>query len=190
MTIMESIAARLLVPALRWVSSKASEIRKQHMFSVCFVDHDPPESREVDLGDLHPIRLGQSIHWVKVVTEEGLPVSDINMRFITEGEAAATPRNTPEAITSTIEIRDVTLTPEISQQGHTVTRTKDRHGGIDIKIQPPYAWGKGRALFFRVEVDANGDALMEHDGAASRNQSIPSRVQRIADEHLFFIPAA
>jgi hypothetical protein len=103
---------------------------------------------------LHSIPLGQTERWIKVVTAEGFPVSDVNVRFLTAEEAAAKPGNPPVSIASIIEIIDARVTDEIEQQGHIVTRTKDRHGGIDLKFRPSFARGTGRALFLKLTVDA------------------------------------
>jgi hypothetical protein len=150
----EAILVRLIVPVMRYILSAFSQILKANKISICFVDHDPPGSMEIDRWDFHPIPLGRSEHWVKIVTAEGLQVSDINMRFLSKEEADATPGNAPPTITSIIQIEDITVIPEIEAQGHKPTRTKDRHGGIDLKIWPAYAWGTGRAIFLKLTVEA------------------------------------
>lgn len=154
MTLAESVTGRLIFAVLNFFRSKCTAILKQNVFSIAFVDHDPPGSSEIAPWNLHSIPLGRSQHWIKVVTAEGFPVSDVNVRFLTTEEAAAKPGNAPASIASIIEIEDVRVTDEIEQQGHTVTRTKDRHGGIDLKFRPPYAWGTGRAIFFQISVNA------------------------------------
>ena len=154
MTLAESVAGRLIFAALNFFRSKCTAILKQHVFSIAFVDHDPPGSSEIAPWNLHSIPLGRSEHWIKVVTAEGYPVSDVNVRFLSVEEATAKPGNAPASIASIIEILDVCVSDEIEQHGHTVTRTKDRHGGIDLKFRPSYAWGTGRALFLKLTVDA------------------------------------
>jgi hypothetical protein len=137
-----------------FVRSKLSDVFDQTKFTLFFVDHDPPGSTEISPWDFYSIPIGRSEHWIKVVTAEGFPVSDMNVRFLTVEEASATPGNAPASIASIIEITDVRVTNEIEQQGHTVTRTKDRHGGVDLKFHPSYAWGTGRASFLKLSVDA------------------------------------
>jgi hypothetical protein len=78
----------------------------------------------------------------------------MNVRFLSTEEASAKPSNAPASIARIIEIVDVRVTDEIEQQGHTVIGTKDRHGGIDLKFRPSYAWATGRALFMKLTVEA------------------------------------
>jgi hypothetical protein len=153
MALAESVIGRLILLVIDFIRSKLSDVSKQNMFTIFFVDHDPPGSTEIAPWNFYSIPLGRSEHWVKVVTAEGFPVSDVNVRFLTVEEAAAQLGNAPASIVSIIEIADVCVTKEIEQQGHTVTKTKDRHGGIDLKFHPSYAWGTGRAIFLKVSVD-------------------------------------
>jgi hypothetical protein len=154
MALAESVIGRLILLVVDFFRSKLSEVSKQNMFTIFFVDHDPPGSTEIAPWNFYSIPRGQSEHWVKVVTAEGLLLSDVNLRFLSAEEAAAPPGNAPASIAPIIEIADVRVTKEIEQQGHTVNRTKDRHGGIDLKFRPPYVWGTGRAIFLQISVDA------------------------------------
>ena len=154
MALTESLLARTIFGVVDFFRSTLSELFKQRMFTISFVDHDPPGSTEIAPWTFYAIPLGTSEHWIKAVTTQGLPISDVNIRFISEAEAASAPGNAPEPMNSIIELLDVCVTHEIEQQGHTVTRTKDRHGGIDLKFRPPYAWGTGRAIFLKLLVDA------------------------------------
>jgi hypothetical protein len=154
MALTESLVVRGIFGVVDFVRSQLSELFKQRIFKICFVDHDPPGSVEIAPWTFYSIPLGTSEHWVKAVTTQGFPASDMNIRFLSEEEAASAPGNAPESIRSTIELLDICLPHEIEQQGHTVTRTKDRHGGIDLKFRPPYAWGTGRAIFLKILVNA------------------------------------
>ena len=154
MTLTESVIGRLIFAVLAFVRSKFSAIIKQNVFSLVFVDHDPPGSSEIARWDFYLIPLGRSEHWIKVVTMEGFAVSDLNLRFLSMEEACVEPGNAPASIASIIEILEVRTNDEIEQQGHTVIGTKDRHGGIDLKFRPSYTWATGRALFLKLTVEA------------------------------------
>lgn len=139
MSLAESVVGRLILMVVDFIRSKLSDVFKQNMFTIVFVDHDPPGSTEIAPWDFYSIPHGHSEHWIKVVTAEGFLLSDVNLRFLSAEEAAAKPGNAPASIASIIEVAVVRVTKEIEQQGHTVTKTNDRHGGIDLKFRPPYA---------------------------------------------------
>jgi hypothetical protein len=159
MTLTETIIGGLAVLLIGWIVKQFffawDSISKENMFSICFVDHDPPGSREIDRRDFYRITLGRSQHWVKVVTKEGLDITDFNIRFLSEQEVVTRPEDhSPDDIRLTIQILEVNVTPEIIAQGVTSIQTNDRHGGIDVKFRPAYPLGTGRAIFLRVDIDA------------------------------------
>jgi hypothetical protein len=140
-----------------YIRGKLSELAKKQMFSCCFTDHDPPQSSEMFRFDFYPIPIGLYHHWLKIITSEGLNLTDFNVRFLSKEEAERDPADrtrAPEDITSIIRVKSIELTPEILAQGVKATQTADRHGGIDIKLDPPYAFATKRALFLLIEVEA------------------------------------
>jgi hypothetical protein len=52
------------------------------MFTVCFVDHEPPNEREIDHQRPHFIQRGDSEHYLKIISNEGTELSRCNVRFI------------------------------------------------------------------------------------------------------------
>ena len=128
---------------------------KPNLFRCAFVDHDPPEESEFPASDFHDTALGNSQHWLKLVTSQGFNLGEVNIRFLSFEEALKDPKDgNPENIESTVSISAISLTPEIITQKIEVIPSDDRYGGIDVKFIPPYPWGTGRALFLRVDVDA------------------------------------
>jgi len=156
--IIATVVGGLILAVIGWVISRVwsafSSVSKQEMFSIRFVDHDPPGSTETPLGSFYEIPLGRSDHWVKVVTNEGLVIDEVNLRFLSCEEAHKKPDNSPEDIREVISIMEVNLTPEIFAQGMKAVQTQDRHGGIDIKLIPAYPLGTMRAMFLRISVEA------------------------------------
>jgi hypothetical protein len=158
-SLVETIIGGLFVVFVVWLFSyigNAYRGRSQDsLFDLSFVDHDPPGSTEINRYGFHPIPLGHSQQWVKVITAEGFGLADINVRCISVEEAAKKPdANSPEDIRTIISITQVNITPEIIAQGVTAIQTDDRHGGIDVKLAPPYAWGTRRAIFLKIDIDA------------------------------------
>jgi hypothetical protein len=140
-----------------YVKDWVSRLKKKQMFSCCFVDHDPPGSSEMNRFDFYPIPIGESQHWLKVLTSEGLNLTDFGVRFVSKEESERDPDDrtqSPEDITSIMLVQNVDLTPEILAQGVKATQTPDRHGGIDIKLDPPYAFGTNRSLFLLIQINA------------------------------------
>lgn len=160
-TVLASIVAGILLSIVGFIALYVKgcfeRLSKEQMFSCCFVDHDPPQSQEIHRFEFYPIPIGQSEHWLKVLTSKGLNITDFNVRFLSKEEAARDPDDrtqSPEDITPIIQVQGVQITPEILNQGVKSTQTPDRHGGIDIKLDPPYAFAKNRSMFLLVKIDA------------------------------------
>jgi hypothetical protein len=153
-TMINTVVAGLIVAGVAWIGayvlSSCRAILKDNMFDICFTEGQG--ETEIDRMSFHSIPCGRSEHWVKIVTSIGLDLTDCNIRFFSVDGLTKQP---PENLSSTIQILTANVSPEIILQGVKSIQTKDRSGGIDIKFSPAYVWGKGKALFLRIDVVAN-----------------------------------
>jgi hypothetical protein len=138
----------------KFIYSAYCEISKDNMFSLCFVDHEPPGEREIDIGNFHLISLGRTDHWIKVVNSIGLTITNFNVRFIPAEELAKRPTDPPIDMSQIIQVLQVFVTPGVLIQANISTMVNDGYGGIDIMLDRPISWGKGKAIFLKLDVSA------------------------------------
>ena len=153
-TIIGALVVVIIVGIFSFIGNIYRARSRDHLFDLSFVDAD---ANEIDRDGVHPIPLGQSQHWVKVVTMEGFGLTDFNVRCISADEAAKNPDgHSPEDLRAIVSIKQVNIntTPEIVAQGVTATQTQDRHGGTDVTLAPPYPWETRKAIFLKVDIEA------------------------------------
>jgi hypothetical protein len=152
---MTGITEGVVIAFIAWVCKKiydaCQEISKDEMFKICFIDHPPPGERELNKYDFYPIPLVRQDHWVKVITSKGLRLSGFNVRFVTAKTRLSDP---PTDMRGIVEVLQVFLTPGVLIEAKVSTMSADGYGGIDIVLEKPVAWGKQKAIFLQVDVNA------------------------------------
>ena len=155
-TIIGGIIAGIVLGILAWLYQccrRAFEnIRKDNMFALAFVD--AAGGNEIDIGSFHIVPPEKSDHWVKVTTSIGLGLSNFNFRFIPIEELSKRHNTPPSNISPMISLVTLETIPEIHVQGHKLTVSHDRYGGIDGVFDPPYPLAKDKAIFFKIRARA------------------------------------
>lgn len=117
------------------IRNRYVEFWKRRMFRICFVDHPPPNEKEISKYGLHQIPFGYSEHFLRVVCAEGLRLERFNVRFIDPSEIAFSEERID--LQSIVRIAEVHLMPEVHMQGIASTMIDDEKGGIDVVLDRP-----------------------------------------------------